>query len=333
MSKMGRYRDSFVNRSAGFDVRGTIAGLQASIDRTVDASRRIEETLQSFRAEAAERLAESATELQEVRRRLDVQLAATRQQRDGIPGLRAQLETLRATREYRSSWSDPEPLVSVRIASYLKTEELVDVAIASVLAQTYENFELIVVNDGPNDTTRRAVEGIGDPRISYSELPQRGAYPEDPHWRWMVAGSPAMNRGASLATGVWIAPLDDDDEFTPDHLEKLVKIGVENEVELSYGALVQKHLVHGSEKRIWSSPPAISEFSFQGAIYLRALHEIFRYDESSWIVEEPGDWNLIRRMKEAGVTMACTTDVVAVMNMVPYTLKGDTPRADATPEH
>ncbi|WP_374007750.1 glycosyltransferase [Leifsonia sp. LS-T14] len=333
MSKMGHYRDSFVNRSAGFDVRGTIDGLRDSLDQSVQASARIEERLQAFRNETAETLAESVAELAAVRRRLETQLAATRQERDAIPELTARLAALRATPDYRKSWSEREPLVSVRIASYLKTEELVDVAIASVLAQTYDNFELIVVNDGPNDTTRRAVEGIGDPRISYSELPQRGEYPEDPHWRWMVAGSPAMNHAAGLATGVWIAPLDDDDEFTPDHLEKLVSIGVENEVELSYGALTQKHLVHGWEKRIWSSPPAISEFSFQGAIYLRALHDIFRYDERSWIVEEPGDWNLIRRMKEAGVTMACTTDVVAVMNMVPYTLKGDTALADATPEH
>jgi hypothetical protein len=130
-----------------------------------------------------------------------------------------------------------------------------------------------------------------------------------------------MNHGTDLATGTWVAPLDEDDSFTPDHLEKLLALARSERVELAYGALTQKNLVNGTELRIWSSPPRVSEFSFQGAIYLRLLASIFRYDEASWVVEEPGDWNLIRRMSAAGVTMAATPDVVATMNHTPYTHK------------
>ena len=200
-----------------------------------------------------------------------------------------------------------------------------DIAIASVLSQTYPHFELVVVNDGPNAQTRQAVTGLGDPRVRYEEFPGRKPYPADSHFRWMVAGSPGMNRGAELARGTWIAPLDEDDSFTPDHLEKLVDLAIKEQVELAYGALIQRNLINKTESRIWSFPPSMSAFSFQGAIYLRQLHPLFRYDEASWVVGEPGDWNLVRRMTAAGVRMAAVDDIVGVMNQVPYTHKSDTP--------
>ncbi|MCU1441452.1 MAG: hypothetical protein JWP85_2449 [Rhodoglobus sp.] len=256
-----------------------------------------------------------------IRRRLQAVLERERAERDDIAGLTEFLVALRQTPEYSAAMSQAEPLVSVRIASYARTQELMEVAIPSVLAQTYQNFELIIVNDGPNENTRRAVERLNDPRVHYEEFPARHSYPEDAHARWMVAGSPGMNRGADLAKGTWIAPLDEDDSFAPDHIEKLLKLAHSREVELAYGALRQINLANGDEKLIWSYPPAISQFSFQGAIYLRLLNGGFRYDQASWLVEEPGDWNLIRRMRLAGVTMAATEDVVGIMNQVPYTHK------------
>lgn len=329
-TKLGLLRDRTINRILGFDVRRTALALKEWTDQDaewknsvsasfVDLLGRQAETA-NWQAGMAEWRAESLEQSSFVRRRFEAHLQAVRDHRDNVSGMKRRLTDLRNTDAYEHAHDDARPLVSVRIASYEKTEELVDIAIASVLRQTYDNFEIVIVNDGPNVRTRRAVDAIGDPRIRYSELPERGRYPSDPHSRWMVAGSPAMNRAAELSRGAWIAPLDDDDEFTDDHIEKLVALAIGKRVELAYGALTQKHLKDGTEKRIWSSPPAISEFSFQGAIYLKML-DFFKYDESSWVVEEPGDWNLIRRMSAAGVRMACTEDVVATMNMVPYTLK------------
>ena len=242
-------------------------------------------------------------------------------ERDATAEAAVALSQLRLDAGYAAAFEEHEPLVTIRIASYRKTEELVDVAIASVLAQTYERFEIVVVNDGPNPTTERAIAGLGDARIRYVELPVRSHYPKDPHWRWMVAGSPGMNLSTALARGTWIAPIDDDDEFTPDHLERLLALAQSSQAELAYGALVQRNTVNGTEARIFSDPPQISQFSFQGALYLGLLRDIFQYDEQSWLVGEPGDWNLIRRMSAAGVRMAATPDVVAIMNQVPYTHK------------
>lgn len=298
MSALDRLRSRLVTLALGVDLRSMLVAI---------------ETAQHARNE----------QLAFVTRRLAAELELLRAQRDDIETLRTGLEKVRRSAAYRRALDTVEPLVSVRIASYSKTDELMDSAIASVLAQTYQRFEVIVVNDGPNERTRAAIAKLGDPRVHYEEFPTRTAYPTDEHARWMVAGARGMNHAASLATGEWIAPLDDDDSFTPDHLEKLLALAQAQRVELAYGALLQRNLVTGVDHRIYSSPPAISQFSFQGAIYLRALDEVLRYDEQSWIVDEPGDWNLIRRMSAAGVTMASTEDVVAVMNQVPYTHKAE----------
>ena len=304
MGRLGRWRDRAANAALGVELQWLLLGFQASLARIEAEQLRLMDDI-AF-----------------VRRRLTAEVAKARLERDGIAGLSAGLAALRTTAEYSAALDEPEPLVSVRIASFRRTAELMDVALASVFAQSYERLEVVIVNDGPNEATRRAIEGLRDPRVRYEEFPRRSNYPEDPHARWMVAGSPGMNRGADLAIGTWLAPLDEDDAFTPDHVEKLLGLAQRERVELAYGALIQRNTVNNTEARIFSEPPAISQFSFQGALYLRMLGSVFRYDEESWLVEEPGDWNLIRRMTEAGVTMAATDDVVAVMNQVPYTHKG-----------
>ena len=315
--RIGQLRDSLLNAVFGFDLRANVAEFQASLERgatqrTLDEAWK--EWLRDDRAQARE-------VLDSLVHRLELQSQLLKSTRDNVPLLRYQLDSIRRTEEYAAALHEPHPLVTVRIASYRNTEALMDMAIASVMRQTYDNFEIVIVNDGPNERTRRAVEGLHDSRIRYEEFPARARYPDDPHARWMVAGSPGMNRGAELAAGAWIAPLDDDDEFTDDHLEVLVALAREKGVELAYGALTQKNLANGEDHHIYSAPPAISQFSFQGAIYLATLRSAFRYDEESWLVGEPGDWNLIRRMSAAGVTMASTPHVVAVMNQVPYTHK------------
>ena len=222
---------------------------------------------------------------------------------------------------YEDAWNDPDPLVSVRIASYQNTEALINRAVASVLRQTHQNFEIIVVNDGPNERTREALQLIDDPRIRYEEFPVRSRYPEDPHLRWMVAGAPGGNRASELARGSWIAPLDDDDEFTDDHIEKLLSLARSHKAEFVYGAIDQHRLLSGDRARIYSFPPVISQISMQAGIYHAGLR-FMGYDEESWRVDEPGDWNLIRRMCEAGVKMAATEDYVTTVHMLPYYAKG-----------
>jgi glycosyltransferase involved in cell wall biosynthesis len=96
------------------------------------------------------------------------------------------------------------PLVSVLIGVY-NCENYLAEAIDSVLAQTYGAIELIVVDDGSTDGTRRVAEAYGS-RVRYSFQERAG----------MGAG---RNHAVSLAQGDYFAFLDADDRFRPRKIE------------------------------------------------------------------------------------------------------------------
>jgi glycosyltransferase involved in cell wall biosynthesis len=96
------------------------------------------------------------------------------------------------------------PAVSVIVPTYQR-REMVGRAIASALAQTFTDFELIVVDDGSTDGTESAVQNL-DQRIRYVRQENRGV-------------SAARNTGIRLARGPIVALLDSDDCWLPRHLE------------------------------------------------------------------------------------------------------------------
>jgi glycosyltransferase involved in cell wall biosynthesis/ADP-heptose:LPS heptosyltransferase/Flp pilus assembly protein TadD/predicted O-methyltransferase YrrM len=101
------------------------------------------------------------------------------------------------------------PLVSVIVPTHNRPEMLVD-TIRSILNQTYRNFEIIVVNDAGAD-----VEGV----INYLNRDGNITYVRHAQNRGLAA---ARNTGIKVSRGKYIAYLDDDDIFYPDHLETLV---------------------------------------------------------------------------------------------------------------
>lgn len=291
-------------------------------DTTLSMQKALSEQLQEFVDETRVRWREEDEIIRFLARRAKAEIESEKIARARLDETRAALQRLRSSSNYEEAWVEEDPLVSVRIASYRDTEALIDRAVASVLRQTHQNFEIIIVNDGPNEKSRNAIAKIGDPRIRYEEFASRSLYPDDPHLRWMVAGAPGGNYASSKARGSWIAPLDDDDEFSDDHIEKLLEVARKTRAEFAYGAIDQHRLVTGDRARIFSFPPAISQISMQAAIYHAGLR-FMGYDEESWRVDEPGDWNLIRRMCEAGVRMAATEDYVTSVYMLPYDAKDE----------
>lgn len=226
---------------------------------------------------------------------------------DNIPELRRRLLTTRDEPAHGQVFETQNPLVSVRIATYGRSELLLDRTIPSVLSQTYENLELIVVSDGPDEVTEGRIKALGNSRVRFVSMPHRGLYPTDPMKRWMVAGSPAMNQGAILARGEWIAPLDDDDQFSPDHIEVLLQTAIRGRYEMVYGKF-RCHLPEG-EVDIGVYPPQRGQFGFQTALYMSRLR-FFEWEPRSWLLDEPADWNLCRRMLEAGVRIGFVDRVV-----------------------
>lgn len=254
----------------------------------------------------------------------DVELR--RRDLDRIEDLKAALAAARLAPSYDAAWDEAEPLVSVFICAYRRTEELLDVAIASVESQTYERWEIVVVNDGPNEATRTAIEAHGNPRIRFSELPKRGDYPtHQARSRWQVAGTDPWNRALELVEGRWLAPLDDDDEFSPDHIEQLLTRARETRAEVVHGALVSRNDRNGEESRIYGEYPELGRFSWQGSIFHHGLR-VFRAEPLAWSLDEPADWSIARRMLRAGVRFASTPAVVGTVHYTPLEQKDEADR-------
>lgn len=100
-------------------------------------------------------------------------------------------------------------LVSIIMPSY-NTGRFLGETVRSVLAQTYPNWELILVDDCSTDDTDRVIAGFVDPRIRYlKQEKNQGA-------------AAARNRALREAKGRWIAFLDSDDLWLPEKLERQI---------------------------------------------------------------------------------------------------------------
>jgi glycosyltransferase involved in cell wall biosynthesis len=99
------------------------------------------------------------------------------------------------------------PLVSVVMPTFNRVEYL-RAAVASVHAQTFDAWELIVIDDGSSEATRRFLSRLADPRMTVSF---------DAH-----TGIPAVarNRGVARARGRYVAFLDSDDRWAPEKLSR-----------------------------------------------------------------------------------------------------------------
>lgn len=103
-----------------------------------------------------------------------------------------------------------QPLISIVTPTYNRCERLAS-AITSVLNQSYQSWELVVVDDGSTDATKAVVEGFEDQRIRY-------VYQENQEL------AAARNTGIRESQGGYVGFLDDDDRFLPDHLEAMVRL-------------------------------------------------------------------------------------------------------------
>jgi glycosyltransferase involved in cell wall biosynthesis len=226
-----------------------------------------------------------------------------------IPRLRAMLRAARGAHD--TCWLEDadcdEPSVTVRIATRNRPEELIEKAIASALRQTYDRLDVLVIGDGCDEDTGLAVRKLNAPNVRYVNLPRQGVYPSAPRQRWHVAGSKPMNVALDLASGDWLAPCDDDDELTDDHVERLLTTAKSRRAEFIWSNS-EMIASDGSLQVVGRIPLSLGATTHGAILYSMGLAFI-RYSMTCFDRLEPMDWNLWRRMQLAGVTMTYLPEV------------------------
>jgi Glycosyl transferase family 2 len=184
-----------------------------------------------------------------------------------------------------------DDLVSVVLPSHGRPE-LLERAIASVRASSYENWELLVVEDGADEASKAVVQAAGDPRISWSQIPDGGV-------------AAARNAALSRAKGTIIAYLDDDNLMDRDWLRAIVWAFEQRpEAEVLYGAFVIDDMLRVSGEDSGAMPWAFlnrwdraalrqNNLADIGAIAHRAGLAEGHFDES---LRTMADWDLLLRL-------------------------------------
>lgn len=236
------------------------------------------------------------------------------------------LRTARIRYEHLYNPPEENPLVSVYVPTYNRGEVLIERAVSTVLNQTYRHFEFIIVGDHCTDNTEELVSKIDDSRIRFYNLPERTyRYPETIENHWLAGPVIAANKALELVRGKWIARIDDDDTWTPDHIESLLRFAQEGQYELVSGQLIEER--HGKRRLSaglglrdpyytrrnvpvkGDNPKLGSTITWFYRSYLR----FFRYNINCWrkTWNRNNDIDFSLRMFHAGVRLGFLEKVVA----------------------
>ncbi len=216
---------------------------------------------------------------------------------------------LRHAKEYEKG--EKNPLVSVYVPTYNRAELLMKRAVASVLDQTYKNFELIIIGDCCTDKTEELVSQIKDKRVRFYNLPKKtGGYPLNAKGRWCAGPVKPANKALGLVRGKWIARIDDDDIFTPDHIEALLRFAQEHQYEFVSAAYIEER--DGKRYVIDEKDTKPRIGGTQTWLY-RSYLKHFRYNINCWRKSwnRVNDYDLQARMYGAGVNIGFLDKVVA----------------------
>jgi len=145
----------------------------------------------------------------------------------------------------------PVPIVSVIIPTYNSSGALRQ-SVESVLLQDMDDLELWVIGDGCTDDSREVVEGFGDARVFWHNLPRNSGGPSAPR-----------NEGLRRAAGQFIAYLGHDDLWFPWHLSTLLHLLRETDADFAFsmGLAVfpgERLQPYGSSPDRWQRTPALS---------------------------------------------------------------------------
>jgi len=196
--------------------------------------------------------------------------------------------------------------VSAIIPTYNRVESLTTVALPSIFAQTRPVDEIVIVGDGMEGDQLAALEDaiarLQDGRIKLFNI-ERPWYPGDAGSIWSIQGYAARNKGLDEATGEWVAPLDDDDTWTEDHVEVLLNAAIAEDTDFAYGKSITPW-----NQNYGHWPPSGMNFCDGAQVYKRSLG--YRYDPEClkrWLPADADIWN---RMVAGGVKFTFVQQLV-----------------------
>ena len=202
------------------------------------------------------------------------------------------------------------PKVSIIIPAYNRAGMILT-AVESVLAQTYPDWEAIIVDDGSSDNTREVVAGVKDARVRYIYQDNKGL-PD------------ARNTGIRASSGEYVAFLDSDDAFLPEKLMLQVPVlDATPQIGLVAGGFVEVDMdmrpLH--EIRPWVKNPTLDlldwvrtcSFCVGSPLVRRAwLDKAGLFDETMRYVE---DWDLWLRLASMSCRMQWLKEPVYLYRM------------------
>jgi glycosyltransferase involved in cell wall biosynthesis len=241
-----------------------------------------------------------------------------------IEPVRLRLARLKHAHKYEAL--NQKPLISVCVPTYNRGSILIERAVATVLAQTYTNFELIIVGDHCTDNTEELLSKIKDPRLKFFNLPSRKRkYKQRLENHWFVGGAIPANKAMELSSGEWIARVDDDDTWTPDHLEKLLEFAEKGRYEFVSGLYIEERFDHqkvidgirANDPYYTQKPALLNDTSPKiGGVnswFYRSYLKFMPYNPDCWRKSWNRVWDvdLSQRIYGAGVNMGFLEEVVA----------------------
>jgi len=201
---------------------------------------------------------------------------------------------------------EPErPLVSVVLPTHNRVD-LLALAVESVLAQTEQRFELIVVDDGSKDGTPQYLSATTtrDRRVRAVRLDTA------------LGGAAARNEGIRLSNGEWVAFLDDDDRWLPAKLEKQL-IALRTNPRAIAASCGYIRVFPSLKRKIVVIPPSVTlqqllEFNILGSASLclcsaQMLRKISGFDPK---LRSGHDLDLWVRLHQQGEIVVCSEPLV-----------------------
>lgn len=204
--------------------------------------------------------------------------------------------------------NNTNPLVSIIIATYNRSQILYNRTIPAALNQTHKNIEVIIVGDKCIDNTPELINSISDNRVRFYDLPKRGKYPIGIKDRWFVQGTAPRNKGMQIANGDWFVFISDDDIMCPNHIEILLKNAKEKDLEFISAAYES---IKGGKKIIVDMDVLIGGMpTWLYRSYLRCFKWNIDAWRKSW--NRPVDYDLKFRFMNAGVKFGHINEIVAI---------------------